>query len=167
MFYIFTFFKVLSFVLDAGTSCALSLHLMLTSSTLPHSFDISVAIWAVRNLLAANEIGVRTIAFAQSDHINVLFKLSGWNFQHLSRIDWATKWCWQCFLAIFLHIYGDNYGSFWTKLCIFIILSLFFFLHYFFKQNIFISEILKKKINIKIGDYLGKYLESLTKFWSN
>ncbi len=46
-------------MLDAGTSCALSLHLIFTSITLQHSFDISVAIRRAYNLSAANWVGVR------------------------------------------------------------------------------------------------------------
>ncbi len=58
------------------TSCALSLHLMLTSSTLQHSFDIRFAVRAAHNLLAANWVGVCATAFAQSDHTDMLFELS-------------------------------------------------------------------------------------------
>ncbi len=74
---------------------------MLICNMLQHSFDISVAIRAVRNLLAANWVGVRGIAFAWSDYTGVLFELSGWNFQRLSRIVWATKWHWQQFFCNF------------------------------------------------------------------
>ncbi len=38
---------------------AISLHLMLTSSPLQQLFDLTVAVWAVRNLLAANWVGVQ------------------------------------------------------------------------------------------------------------
>ncbi len=88
-------------MLDTGTSCALSLHLMLTSSTLQHSFDISVAFRVTHNLLAANWVVVRATAFVWSDCTGVPFELSGWNFQHLSRIDVATKWRWQRFFCNF------------------------------------------------------------------
>ncbi len=88
-------------MLDAGTSCALSLHLMLTSSVLQHSFDVSVAIQAAHNLLAANWVGVRVTAFVQSYLTGVSFEPSGWNFQCLSRIDWATNWHWQQFFCNF------------------------------------------------------------------
>ncbi len=74
---------------------------MLTSSMLQHSFDISVAVRAVHNLLAANWVGVHATAFVQSDRTGVPFELSGWNFQRSSRINWATKWCWQQFFCNF------------------------------------------------------------------
>ncbi len=50
---------------------------MLSTNTLQHSSDISVAIWVVCNLLAANGVGVHTTAFARSDHTGVPFELSG------------------------------------------------------------------------------------------
>ncbi len=101
LFYIFIFFKETFFVLDADISCALSLHLMLTSGTLKHSFDISVAVCGACNLLAANWVGVRATALVRSDLTGTLFELLGWNFQRLSRIDWATKWRWQRFFCNF------------------------------------------------------------------
>ncbi len=56
---------------------ALSLHLMLTSSTLQHSFDISVAGQVARNQLGTNWVGVWAAAFARSDHTGVPFELPG------------------------------------------------------------------------------------------
>ncbi len=44
---------------------------------LQHSFDISVAILAARNILAANWVGVRATAFARWDHTGMPFELSG------------------------------------------------------------------------------------------
>ncbi len=44
---------------------------------LQHLFDISIAIQAVRNLLAADWVEVRATAFAQSDLTGLLFELSG------------------------------------------------------------------------------------------
>ncbi len=79
-----------------------------------HSFDISVAIRAARNLLAANWVGVCATAFVRSDHTGVPFELSSWNFQHLSRIDWATKWRWKWFFCKFFFAYTvtitDHFG---------------------------------------------------------
>ncbi len=61
--------------------------------------------------LSQNWVGVRATAIAWSDRTSIPFELSSWNFQCLSRIDWATKWRWQQFFCKFLfRIYGDNYG---------------------------------------------------------
>ncbi len=51
--------------------------------------------------LSQNWVGVRTTPFARSDCTGVPFELLGWNFQRLSRIDWATKWRWQRFFCNF------------------------------------------------------------------
>ncbi len=44
---------------------------------LQHLFDISVAVQAVRNLLAGNWVGVRATAFARLDRTGVPFELLG------------------------------------------------------------------------------------------
>ncbi len=44
---------------------------------LQHSFDISVAVWAACNLLAANWVGVHATAFEWLDSTGVPFELSG------------------------------------------------------------------------------------------
>ncbi len=51
--------------------------------------------------LSQNWVRVRATAFARSDGTGVPFELSGWNFQHLSRIDWAAKLRWQRFFCYF------------------------------------------------------------------
>ncbi len=51
--------------------------------------------------LSQNWVGVRATAFARLNHMGVPFELSGWNFQCLPRIDWATKWHWQRFFCDF------------------------------------------------------------------
>ncbi len=43
--------------------------------------------------LSQNWTGVCVTAFAQLDHTSVLFELSGWHFQRLSRVDWDPIWC--------------------------------------------------------------------------
>ncbi len=51
--------------------------------------------------LSQNWVGVHTTAYARSDCTGVPFELLGWNFQRLSRIDWATEWRWRWFFCNF------------------------------------------------------------------
>ncbi len=64
--------------------------------------------------LSQNWVRVRATAFALSDLTGVPFELFHWNFQCLSRIDWATKWRWEWFCLQFFFAYMvtimDHFG---------------------------------------------------------
>ncbi len=128
---------------------------MLTSSTLQHSFDISVVVQAACDLLAANWVVIRATAFARSDCTGVPFELSGWNFQRLSRIDWKTKWRWQQFFCNYssrirwqLRIISDqtmysyrSHGDMFSKRMLFYI-----------KKFSSKAQIIRKILKTKVGD---------------
>ncbi len=68
--------------------------------------------------LFQNWLGVRATAFAQSDCTGMPFWVIVLKFSALVKNRLGYKLHWQDFFAIFLRIYSDNYGSYWTKLCI-------------------------------------------------